>query len=346
MHAVFNFFIRKNSYKESKSKVHQIGLSCNPLPPVAYGGIETVITNLTKGLVREKIPVVCYCPSPFGITGAEHYPTLPESVDGPKQGVFIANSTLHLENIVAGLRKNWQAGDIIHLHSSEQYPYLWEHLRKWFSDFNYVETAHWTKVSLERNIAYPSEALKKKIARSGKVIPHGIDLSLFKPQMKQGNYLFYAGRITEDKGIRIGVEAANEYGIEFRIAGPVVDKEYAKTFMDKVNYVGELEGAALVSQYQNALAQVYMTQYAEPFGLSVVESLACGTPVITTGKGGTGETVIDGKTGFLCQSKNDILKVLDKVGHLSREDCVARGQDYSIAKMTKGYTDYYEELFG
>lgn len=346
MQAVINFFItNKNYYKEGRSKIHQIGLSCNALPPVAYGGIETVITNLSRGLVEKGIPVICYSPLPFGIKGAEHYPTLNESTSGPKEGVFLANTEEHLKRVVQGINENWEPGDVIHLHHPEQYPYFCEKLKKkWVKKYRFLETAHWTRVALEKNIAYPSHALQQAIKKPGKSIFHGIDLSLYKPQTSEGNYLFYAGRVTEDKGVHIGAEAAEEYGIEFRVAGPLVDREYANAFMDKVNYLGELESDALASQYRGALALVYMTQYIEPFGLSVVESMACGTPVITTGNGGTGETVLEGETGFFCQTKEEVLSALDKIGSLKRDECIRRAQLFSIDNMTKGYMQFYKEI--
>lgn len=342
---LFDILFPRRRYKEGISQIHQVGLSCNSLPPNAYGGIESIVTNLSRGLVRLGLPVVCYSPLPFGIHGASHYPTIPEPVSGPKEGNPIANTSAHLAGIVEGIGRNLRPGDVIHLHHAEQYPYLRDRVRqRWRAKPAYIETAHWLNVAMEKNIAYPSSALKRAIGRTGKVIPHGIDLSIFKPGKGKGDYLFFAGRVTPDKGIHVGVEAAAEYGIEFRIAGPLTDKAYAFTFMDKVNYVGELDEKALAYHYQNALALIYLTQYTEPFGLSVVEAMACGTPVITTGKGGTGETVIHGKTGYFCDSKSDVLRALDRISKIASDDCIERAKVYSIENMACGYVEFYREV--
>lgn len=80
-----------------------------------------------------------------------------------------------------------------------------------------------------------------------------------------------------------------------------------------------------------------MTQYTEPFGLSVIEAMAAGTPIITTGRGGTGETVIEGKTGFFAQTADDIVSAYTKLNSLSEQDCINRAQHYTIAKMAQAY---------
>ena len=333
-------------YKEGKSRIHQISLSCNPLPPVGYGGIETVVTNLSRGLVAIGLPVICYSPEPFKIDGCSHWATLMESTTGPKNGSLIANSLEHLENVVEGIKQNYRCGDIIHLHHAEQYPYVKKFRNQWLIHCNFAETAHWRKVGLDRNIIYPSRALKKELHLIGTIVPHGIDLSVFKPKHKKnGNYLFYAGRISEDKGVHIAADAAKIAGLQFRVAGPLVDMEYAETFFEDVTYLGELSGVDLVRQYQGALATIYMTQYNEPFGLSVVESLACGTPVLTTGYGGTGETVIHGKCGFFCRDKAEILKALDRLNRVRAEDCIAQGIRYSLQNMASGYMEFYRTNF-
>ena len=332
------------------TRIHQVGLSCNPLPPTGYGGIETVITNLARGLVDLNVPVTCYAPQPFGIPGASHYATLQAATPGPKQGVATANTLEHLANAVDGIISNWCEGDIIHLHHWQQYPFFKDEFSKrgLSRRVRWLETAHWTMAGLPDNIAYPSSALAAAIRKPGKVVPHGIDTTLF-AQADHGSstahdYVLYAGRVTPDKGVHIGVEAAKEYGIECRIAGPVVDAEYADTFMTHATYLGELDAAALACQYQGALAVLYMTQYIEPFGLSAVEAMACGSPVITTGLGGTGETVIDGKTGIYCRSRPEVTAAFDKVRGLSRDACAARGRTYSIAASAEAYLRVYGEL--
>jgi glycosyltransferase involved in cell wall biosynthesis len=336
-------------YRPGESRVHQIGLSCNPLPPDGYGGIETIVTNLTKGLVARDVPVTCYAPAPFRIDGADFFETLPEKTTGPKEGVDSANTREHLAAVTEGLRTRVAPGDIVHFHHSEHFPYIYKRLRK--SDpgrlVNYVETAHWTNVGAGRRIVYPSRALQRHIDRPGRVIPHGIDRSVFSAdgERESGEYVLYAGRITEDKGVHLCAEAVADSDYELRVAGPLVDEAYAERFLGDVTYLGELDQDALVRQYRGAAGFLYMTQYTEPFGLAVVEAMSCGTPVITTGYGGAGETVVDGETGFHCETVDEIRAALSKLDDLDRSDCIDRAKNYDIDAMTDRYAAHYEELY-
>lgn len=339
----------RTPYRPGESRIHQIGLSCNPLPPDGYGGIETIVTNLTKGLVARGVPVTCYAPAPFDIEGADFVETLPHKTTGPKEGVDSANTREHLAAVTEGLKKRLEPGDIVHFHHTEHFPYIYKRLRTTNigQHVNYIETAHWMNVGAGQRIVYPSRALQRSIGRPGRVIPHGIDRSIFSAdgERESGEYLLYAGRITEDKGIHLCATAAADSDYELRVAGPLVDEAYAERFLDEVTYLGELEQDALVRQYRGAAGFLYMTQYTEPFGLAVVEAMSCGTPVITTGYGGTGETVVDGETGFICETVPEIRTALSNLADLDRSDRIDRAKNYSIAAMTDRYITHYERLY-
>lgn len=336
-------------FARATNTVHQVSLSCNPLPPPKLGGIESTITNLTRGLLTRDVDVVCYAPSPFDIDGAGHYETLPEPSTGPTVEDDPPNTRAHLAAIVEGLDRNWEPGDVIHFHSHEHYPYVGKYLRlrNPTTPFNYVETAHWDGVGMGRNIVYPSQALKQSIGSPGTVVPHGIDLSVFHPPATPpdvSDYVLYTGRIMPEKGLHHVLDAASDRELEFRVAGPIVDEEYFRDLEPEITYLGELPQAELVEHYQGARAFVYMTDFVEAYGLSVVEAMACGTPVVTSGKGGTSETVIDGETGYICEPDR-VGDALDRIDQIDRRDCVERAQDFGIDAMTEGYLEYYEAQY-
>jgi glycosyltransferase involved in cell wall biosynthesis len=252
---------------------------------------------------------------------------------------MVANVEAHLQCIRSVLQESYRPGDIVHLHHKEQAVVLMEGMHA-------IETAHWRNVGLHDHIIYPSASLRNEVSRPGIIIPHGIDLTMFHwhgDAQSREDFLFYAGRVTRDKGVHLAAEACRSAGVPLRVAGPCPDPDYAMQVLQHAEYVGELTHSALCEQYNRARATVYLTQYNEPFGLSVLESLACGCPVITTGLGGTGEIVRHGHTGFICNSHDELVKAITKLDQLSAEDCVARAKEYSIEKMTDAVINYYYE---
>lgn len=335
----------RKKFNPQTNSIHIISLSCNPVPPIRYGGIELVIAHLCEGLVGLGAKVICYSPGAFDIAGASHIQTLATPSPNVKAGGK-PNTQEHLAAVCAQLQKNLCAGDVVLFNHSDHYRYL----KKRLGVFNWLkahffEVAHWVDVGMKKNIIYPSQHLANQLAKPGVVIPHGEKL-LFKTQANQqerdGN-LFFAGRITKDKGVDIALEACKKLGIKLVLAGPLNNPEFSTPILadESVSYLGELTYEELFSVYCRSKALVYMTQYTEPFGLSVIEAMAAGAPVITTGKGGTGETVIEGKTGFFAQTAEDIVTTYGKLQGLKEQDCIDRAQDYTLATMAQRYFTHF-----
>ena len=328
----------------TKNWIHVISLSCNPVPPLKYGGIELVIAHLCEGLAQRNAKVKCYSPGDLNIEGVEHVRTLKAPSVHIKEG-GLPNTQEHLESVRLALKKNLIAGDVVVYNHSDHHRYLKKKLG-FVNRFkaNYYEVAHWIDAGLQKNIIYPSLHLKNDIGKPGVVIPHGEKLIFNKnPNQPRENYLFFAGRITKDKGVDIALAAAKKIGIPLVLAGPLNDKAFAETIIhdNNVQYLGELTYEELFDHYCKCKAMVYMTQYTEPFGLSVIEAMAAGAPVITTGKGGTGETVLLGKTGFLAQTANEIADAYEKLSALRSEDCIKRAHDYTVDVMADNYLSLF-----
>ena len=329
----------------TKNWIHVISLSCNPVPPIKYGGIELVIAHLCEGLAQRKAKVKCYSPGELDIQGVEHVQTLTRPSLHIKEG-GAPNTQEHLKAVELALKKNLIAGDVVVFNHADHHRYLKKRLG-FFNRLkaNFYEVAHWIDAGLQKNIIYPSLHLKQDIGKPGTVIPHGEKL-LFSndPHKKRENYLFFAGRITKDKGVDIALEACKKIGVQLVLAGPLNDKLFAETIIhdSNVDYLGELTYQELFDHYSTCKAMIYMTQYTEPFGLSVIEAMAAGAPIITTGKGGTGETVLIGKTGFIAHTAEDIVKAYEKLDALKSEDCIERAQDYTVDVMVDNYLSLFE----
>jgi glycosyltransferase involved in cell wall biosynthesis len=256
---------------------------------------------------------------------------------------MVANIPEHLDIIRAELADRYRPGDIVHLHHAEQAVVL--------HDLQFpraVETAHWRNVGLRDHIIYPSRSLQEEVGRHGIVIPHGVDLDMFHWQDNEDareDFIFYAGRVTRDKGVHLASAACKAAGVTFKVAGPCPDAGYAEQVLADTEYLGELTHDALRNMYNRARATIYLTQYNEPFGLSVVESLACGCPVITTGLGGTGEIIQQGRTGFICSTHEELVQAITTLDSIDTADCLARAGEYSIENMTDAVIDYYRASY-
>jgi glycosyltransferase involved in cell wall biosynthesis len=158
-------------------------------------------------------------------------------------------------------------------------------------------------------------------------IHHGIDAGQFTFRPDPGGYLLFLGRIHPDKGTHHAIEVARTVGLPLVIAGIVQDREYFRDHVEPhigrsdVTYVGEVGPAQRDTLLGGALALLHLIGFAEPFGLSVVEALATGTPVIAYRLGSMPEIVRDGRTGFLVDDVDAALEAVGQVGKLRRQDC-------------------------
>lgn len=333
------------SFDITNNSIHIISLSCNPVPPQKYGGIELVIAHLCEGFVKRGANVICYSPGEFNIAGVTHVQTLTEPSLHIKHG-GIPNTMEHLICVKKKLQQLLRKGDVVIFNHADHYRYLRKRLGifNWLKA-NFYEVAHWIDAGIQKNVIYPSAHLMKDIGKPGHVIPHGEKL-LFSnsPTTPKEDYLFFAGRITKDKGVDIALTAAKRLGIKLVLAGPLNDKAFAETIIhdESVTYLGELTYAELFEYYSKCKAMIYMTQYTEPFGLSIIEAMAAGAAIITTGKGGTGETVDIGKTGFIAQTADDVVEAYAKLSTLNAENSIARAKNYTLEIMA----DNYLALFG
>ena len=328
----------------TKNWIHIVSLSCNPVPPVRYGGIELVIAHLCEGLVQYGAKVKCYSPGQLAIEGVTHIQTLTKPSLHIKEG-GTPNTQEHLTAIKIALQKSLSKGDVVVFNHADHYRYLRKRLGifNWLKA-NFYEVAHWVDAGMQKNIIYPSQHLQQESGKPGVVIPHGEKLLFNKtPNNPREDYLFFAGRITKDKGVDIALDACKKMGIPLVLAGPLNDKAFAEIIINDntVKYLGELTYSELFEYYCKCKAMVYMTQYTEPFGLSVIEAMAAGAPVITTGKGGTGETVLIGKTGFIANTADQIIDAYKKLSALKAEDCTSRANNYTVNVMVENYLSLF-----
>ncbi|WP_406233020.1 glycosyltransferase family 4 protein [Nocardia sp. NBC_01009] len=158
-------------------------------------------------------------------------------------------------------------------------------------------------------------------------IHHGVDLADFTFRPEHGEYLLFLGRIHPEKGTHLAIEVARLAGLPLIIAGVIQDEEYFRTAVEPhladaaVTYVGPVGPAQRDELLGGARALLHLIGFAEPFGLSVIESLATGTPVIATPLGSMPEIVRDGSTGFLVTDVSAAVEAVAEIGTIDRRAC-------------------------
>ncbi|MBC5824491.1 MAG: glycosyltransferase family 4 protein [Candidatus Eremiobacteraeota bacterium] len=179
---------------------------------------------------------------------------------------------------------------------------------------------------------------------------HGIDASTFSFVPSPGDYLAFLGRFHEEKGAHLAIEIAKSSGTRIKLAGIRQDERYFRERIqphvdgDNVQYLGPVERDGRNELLSGALALVHMTTRPERFGLTLVEAMACGTPILGARMGSIPEIVVDGITGYLCDDAGQAVARVPQLRTLSRQACRAHVErNFTVDRMIDGYLDCYRE---
>lgn len=182
-------------------------------------------------------------------------------------------------------------------------------------------------------------------------IHHGIDIENFTFYPDPGSYLLFFGRIHHDKGTKEAVEIARRTGKKLIIAGVIHDQKYfdheVKPYIDENNviYVGSADSEYRDKLLGGAYALLHPINFNEPFGLSVIESMACGTPVIAFNRGSMPELIEDGYNGFLVSGLDEAIKAVEKIGTIDRANCRKIVEErFTVNRMADDYLDIYRKI--
>ncbi len=184
-----------------------------------------------------------------------------------------------------------------------------------------------------------------------KTIHHGIDIMLFDFQPDPDDYLLFFGRIHPDKGTREALDIASACNKKLILAGIIQDKAYYEQYVapridnDKVIYAGSVGPVERSRLLGKACALLHPIQFNEPFGLSVIESMACGTPVIAFDRGSMPELIENGKSGFLVNNVDEAVETVARIKEIDRATCrlhVAR--HFTVDRMIDEYIQVYEMI--
>lgn len=186
-------------------------------------------------------------------------------------------------------------------------------------------------------------------------IYNGIDTSSFPFSKNHKNYLFWLGRVRKKKGIKEAVEAAIKSGENLIVSG-VMDNPDEKIFFDteveplikknkNIKFIGPVNFSEKVKLYQEAKAFLFPVSWEEPFGLTMIEAMACGTPVIGFAHGAVSEVIKDKETGFVVENVDQMVDKINEINQIDRLLCRQRVEKYfSLEKMVDNYEKTYLEI--
>ncbi len=361
-------------------RIAQIAPPWLPVPPVGYGGIEVVVHHLTEGLVARGHEVTLFAPGDSK-TKAKLSSVFAKALgnDGSlKNNPYTELFELH------GAFAHASEFDIIHSHAVGQAMFFADLVKT-----RVVHTVHGTLTAGEQNSdkrrVYQTFSHQNFVSISNAqrlgipelhfvaTVYNGVDLSQFAPGDGGGGYLAWLGRITPKKGVVEAIHVAKAVGVPIKLAAFIdpIDQPFfdsaIKPLVDgtSVEFIGQLNDQERSLFLQKAKAFLFPIKWQEPFGLVIVEAMACGVPVVAFGQGSVPEIVKDGETGWIIptgQSRPDVVDesgiagmtgAIKKILSLDATSYQAMRQacrkhieaNFSIEKMIDGYEAVYEKLF-
>lgn len=320
-------------------------------PPRQYGPWEQVASTIAEGLVAKGVDVTLFATGDSITAGKLNWSSDHPYAEDPAADVKV-NECLHISNLFERAAEF----DIIHNHY-DFLPLTYSRL----TSTPTLTTIHgfssplivpvYKKYNANTHYVSISRANRHPELHYIATVYNGIDTNDFTFCSQPQDYLLFFGRIHPEKGTREAIELAKRCGKKIVIAGLIQDMVYFETYIrpfidnDKVVYAGNCGPQERNRLLGNASALLHLIQFDEPFGLSVVEAMCCGTPVIAFNRGAMPELILPGKTGFLVNDMQEAQDAVDNLPVINRIDCRQWSVSmFSKAKMTNDYISVYKQI--
>jgi glycosyltransferase involved in cell wall biosynthesis len=339
-------------------RIAQIAPLYERVPPKLYGGTERVVSYITEELVRRGHEVTLFA-SGDSITGAKLAPGCPQALrlmGKPELGAFLQLPML--SDVYEGAQERF---DVIHSHIDYwTFPFA-----RLTPQVPTVATMH-GRLDIEelrpvygRYRSMPlvsiSDAQRAPLSFMNWVatVYHGLPRDLLRFSPGPGKYLAFLGRISPEKRPDIAIDVARRAGIPFKIAAKVdvVDRAYFEAVIKPrlsppdVEYIGEISEAEKNEFLGNAIALLFTIDWPEPFGLAMIEAMACGTPVIARPCGSVPEIVTPNVSGLIAKSADELVAAVKRIDSLSREGCRREFERrFTVETMADRYERVYRQL--
>ena len=337
-------------------RIAQVAPLFESVPPKYYGGTERVVSYLTEELVRQGHDVALFA-SGDSVTQAKLVATTRRSLRLDKHCVEqLAPQMLMLERVV----QSASSFDVIHFHVDYlHFPYSRRHntahLTTLHGRLDLPELVPLYREFHDMPVVSISSAQREPLPFANWLgtVHHGLPHDLYRFRAEAGEYLAFIGRVAPEKRVDRAIAIAKRVGLPLRIAAKVdaVDREYFESIVEPllddplVEYIGEIGDGEKQEFLGNAKVLLFPIDWPEPFGLVMIEAMACGTPVIALRRGAVPEIVEHGRTGFVVGDLDEAIAATERIGEISRQRCRELFEErFTAARMASDYLALYESL--
>ncbi|SFG55293.1 Glycosyltransferase involved in cell wall bisynthesis [Methylobacterium gossipiicola] len=341
-------------------RVAQVAPNIFPTPPLHHGGTERIVHDLSVALQNAGVEVTLFAPSDSAthLPRVGDYPSLAalEAREGRvAPGVPAALEALQME----ALTRRLDAFDIVHCHGEFAHATILGARR-----CRSLTTVHWRVDERDRALFFagfpdlPVAAISVAqeagipLANRAGIVHHGIARDRYAPRAVPGDHVAFIGRMTDQKRPDVAIRVARAAGLPIRLAGTIdvgnpgyFDAAVRPLLGDDAVYVGPVDDAAKGRLLGDARALLFPIDWPEPFGLVMIEAMACGTPVIAWNRGSVPEIVEDGVTGFIVSSEAEALAAIGRLHTLDRATVRRRFEArFTAERMAADYLAIYRRL--
>jgi len=344
-----------------KLRIAEIAPLWIPIPPQTYGGIELMLYELTEELVRRGYDMTLFA-SGDSKTSAKFVPVTEKAIWLDHE---LKNPHAPVMRMVKAVFDRFYEFDIIHNH----FNFFMFPLSLRLDCPRFLTTVHrpvdkqYAEAMKEYNkikFVAISEDHKKSMEELGVpvcgMVYNGIDPGRYEFNDSPGGYLLYLSRLNREKGILTAIEVAKVAGQKLVIAGNSAGNAEWSYFLheiqprlndEHISFRGQVNFQEKVELLKNAKALLFPIDRQEPFGLVMIEAMACGTPVIAFRKGSVPEIVEHGRTGFVVDTPEEMIKAIERVSTIDRKACRKIVEEkFTLKQMVDKYEEIFAKIIG